>query len=379
MNENNLNENDKQKINEILNNEIPDYNDYKSPGRVYNNYENKDGKNASNTKAVGVIFIFGIIIIGVFIIALLNMDLDFGLGLLNEYDEEIYIPEEDYYVDDYTKYDDYAEYDSYAEYDDYTDYDNYTEYDDYTSNDEYVEEDVYIEDENSEDDDWEKYYNNEYIAEEEFYSEEYDLDQDGYLSYDERDNYINYIASQVAKKCKITEIYHEKEFGEIYFMIENLDNINFISTDFQVAFYDENGKLQEVAETYIENGINGDKVVVSIDYDKPFKSYETVINLDNYTFTEYPTRKANVEIKNEYYNSEYGEFSYDVVNINENTVYGEIYIVFYDKNNNVIYIETAYIPDIDAGKTHREMLYIEPDFTFDRVEYIQSDVMLDAY
>ena len=66
MNENNLNDNDKQKINEILNNEIPDYNDYKSPGRVYNNYENNDGKQASNTKAVGVIFIFGIIIIGVF-------------------------------------------------------------------------------------------------------------------------------------------------------------------------------------------------------------------------------------------------------------------------------------------------------------------------
>ena len=307
MDSNNFNDEERKEIDAILSNEIPDYNDYKSSGTVYNDYENNAIKSESNSKGIAVILVFGIILIGLVVFTFLNINIDL--------DSKIY----------------------------------------------------------------DEYYDNEAVAEEEFYLEEYDQDNDGTLAYEERDVYINNAATIVSNNCKITEIYRDEDFGILYFLIEGLNNKNFISTEFQIAFFDENGRLQGVEEDYIYNGIEGEEIIVEIRYDKSFNNYDCVVNLDGYTYTEYPSRRAKLEVKNEYWNSELAEFSIDVVNLNDSNMHGEIYAIFYDANGKVIRIESIYVYDIEPGKTNREYLALEPDFTYDSVKFITSDVQTENY
>lgn len=215
---------------------------------------------------------------------------------------------------------------------------------------------------------------------EELYDIEYDLDENGYLDYKEQHIYELDKATDYEKNYMLKELFIDREHKRIYFELENNNSNNVQYARLNVAFYDENEKLIEVKEKYIDVIDKDKKVIEYVDYNKSFYKYDAVITVDTYLLEEKNSdNEVDVEIISNGFGIDESEILYILKNNSEEDVYGDIFVIFYDKNNNIIYIDVNYTYELKPGKTEKFEAYLDNDLVekSSRYEIILSNIKTD--
>lgn len=215
---------------------------------------------------------------------------------------------------------------------------------------------------------------------EEIYDIEYDFDEDGYLDYEEQHTYELDKATDYEKNYIIKEMFIDKERRSMYFELENRNSYNVDFAHLNVAFYDEEGRLVDVEEKYIDNILTNQKVIECIDYNRPFATYDVNITVEWTSLDEeVPNNNANMEIVSKEINKEDGELIYTIKNNSEKEVSGDIYVIFYDEGNKIVNIYRDYVYDLKSGGTEELEAYIYDDSIFSTYDIVLTGVQVDEY
>ena len=204
---------------------------------------------------------------------------------------------------------------------------------------------------------------------EDVYDIEYDSDNDGYLDYDEREVYEDDKTSDYAKLINVSELFNDKKYKELFFKIENRNNYIIDNATLNIAFYDNENNLMFVEKSYIDNLPMNKEVLVSQYYEKEFDHMEATVTVDLGYGT--PREKdadvivVSSNIKKDEYNS---VVKYTIKNNDTLAARGDLYIIFYDSNGEIITIKEDYFLEIKPG----EELDGEYNFYYDDVEDLNS-------
>jgi hypothetical protein len=208
----------------------------------------------------------------------------------------------------------------------------------------------------------------------------YDFDEDGYLDYEEQHTYELDKATDYEKNYTIKEMFIDKERRSMYFELENRNSYNVDFAHLNVAFYDEEGRLVDVEEKYIDNILTNQKVIECIDYNRPFATYDVNITVEWTSLDEeVPNNNANMEIVSKEINKEDGELIYTIKNNSEKEVSGDIYVIFYDEGNKIVNIYRDYVYDLKSGGTEELEAYIYDDSIFSTYDIVLTGVQVDEY
>lgn len=223
------------------------------------------------------------------------------------------------------------------------------------------------------------YENLEMQMDEMYYDIEYDLDSDGYLDYEEMSIYESEKAADYERFYTAEELFIDKEDMAIYFEIENRNSYKVDFAYLKIAFYDENKKLIDVAEESISNILPDGKVIEKVHYNKEFTSYEVVVTVDDYYTELEESEDANISLISTHEDFESNEVEYVIKNNSSKSVSGDVYMIFYDENENIVNIEDDYIFDLGAGKTVTESVFIFSDVDYSSLEVDLSGITVDEY
>ena len=223
-------------------------------------------------------------------------------------------------------------------------------------------------------------YNNlEEIMVDKYYDVEYDLDNDGYLDYEEMDRYELEKASDYERFYTAKELFVDKEDRTIYFEIENRNSYKVDFADLKIAFYDENKKLIDVVEEPISNILVNGKIIERVHYRKEFASYEVVVTVEDYSTDIEEREEANVSLISTREKVDSNDIEYVIKNNSSKSVSGDVYVIFYDENKNIVNIEEDYIFDLGSGKTATERVYVFSDVDYSSLEVDLSGITVDEY
>lgn len=215
---------------------------------------------------------------------------------------------------------------------------------------------------------------------EEIYDIEYDLNEDGYLDYEEQNTYELDKSTDYERNYIAKELFIDRDRKAIYFELENRNSYNVEYAHLNVAFYDEEGKLVDVEEKYIDNVVTNEKVIEYVDYNRPFAKYDVNITVDMYSLDEeIPNNNANIEVVSKEMVLEEDKVLFTIKNNSEKEVSGDIYVIFYDEGNKITYIDSNYVYDLKPGKTEEVEAYIFNDFGFNSYDIILSGLQIDEY
>lgn len=204
---------------------------------------------------------------------------------------------------------------------------------------------------------------------EDVYDVEYDLDNDGYLDYDEREVYEDDKTSDYAKLINVSELFNDKKYKELFFKIENNNNYIIDNATLNIAFYDNENNLMFVEKSYIDNLPMNKEVLVSQHYEKEFDHMEATVTVDLGYGTPREKDADVIVVSSNIERDEYNSVvKYTIKNNDTLSARGDLYIIFYDSNGEIITIKEDYFYDIKPG----EELDEEYNFYYDDVEDLNS-------
>ena len=214
---------------------------------------------------------------------------------------------------------------------------------------------------------------------EDVYDVEYDLDNDGYLDYDEREVYEDDKTSDYVKLINVSELFNDKKYKELFFKIENNNNYIIDNATLNIAFYDNENNLMFVEKSYIDNLPMNKEVLVSQHYEKEFDHMEATVTVDLGYGTPREKDADVIVVSSNIERDEYNSVvKYTIKNNDTLSARGDLYIIFYDSNGEIITIKEDYFYDIKPG----EELDEEYNFYYDDVEdlnLIEIDVSNFVY
>ena len=214
---------------------------------------------------------------------------------------------------------------------------------------------------------------------EDVYDIEYDSDNDGYLDYDEREVYEDDKTSDYVKLINVSELFNDKKYKELFFKIENNNNYIIDNATLNIAFYDNENNLMFVEKSYIDNLPMNKEVLVSQHYEKEFDHMEATVTVDLGYGTPREKDADVIVVSSNIERDEYNSVvKYTIKNNDTLSARGDLYIIFYDSNGEIITIKEDYFYDIKPG----EELDEEYNFYYDDVEdlnLIEIDVSNFVY